>query len=105
MSHRSSQISSELHHALSEILRDELPMEIFGLVTVTDVLVTNKLDFARIYISALKNQTETVATLNRHSKKYERLLQRKIVMRKIPDLKFIEDTSSEQYEKIDQMMG
>lgn len=105
MSHRSSQISSEIHHALSEILRDELPMEIFGLVTITDVLVTDKLEFARVYISALKNQTSTVETLNRHAKKFGKMLERKIIMRKIPELKFIEDLSSEQFEKIDSMMS
>ena len=105
MSFRAGQISTEIQRAMSEIIRDELPMEIFGLVTITDVLVTGKLEFARIYVSALKNQAETVAMLNRHAKKYDRLLQRKIIMRKIPALKFIEDTSAEQFEKIDQMIN
>ncbi len=86
---------------LGQILMEEMTSQGFGLITITDVVVTPGLEFARVYVSTLKNNPEIADELNAKSKKFTFQLSKKISMRKMPEIKFMYDDSGEKYERID----
>ncbi len=86
---------------LGSILLEEGTSQGHGLITITDVVVTPGLEFARVYVSTLKSNPEIAQELNNKAKKFTFLLSKKISMRKMPEIKFIYDDSAEKYERID----
>lgn len=105
MSHRPEKIASEIHHRMSEILRDELPIEIFGIVTITEVTVTPGLEHCKIYFSAFKSPEDIEKTLNRKMPFFKHLLEQQIKMRKFPELVFVTDDSGDRLQRIEQLLS
>lgn len=101
MNHRNIQVAQELLKALSKIIREEIPQEKFGLITVTDCVVTTGLEEAKVYISALINPRHAVNELKRHKKHVIDLLKNEIQLRKIPKITFHYDIRPEQAAKLE----
>lgn len=106
MSHRPLQIASLLHHAMSEIIRREVPLEQFGLITITEVKVTPGLDYAKIFFGTLhaKKAEEIETMLNTRSHYFIKLLKKKVLMRRIPEITFVYDPSGEKMDRIDRLI-
>lgn len=104
MSHRKDQVGKELLKALSRIIQGELPLERYGLITITDVVVTPGLERATIFVSALQNGRDAVSILNSRRKKLKQLLHSAVKLRKIPQLTFTFDISVERSERIDKIL-
>ena len=92
---------------ISNILQFELKNPKLGFVTVTDVQCTKDLSLAKVYVSFLGKQDRNDAGLRvlNQSKGFIRSnLAKKIKIRKMPDLIFVQDTSLEQGNKIEKIL-
>ena len=92
---------------ISRILQFELKNPKLGFVTVTDVQCTKDLSLAKVYVSFLEQQTRNVAgqRVLKQSKGYIRSnLAKKIKIRKMPDLVFVQDLSLEQGNRIEKIL-
>lgn len=104
MSHRPQQVAQELLKALGRIIQEELPLERYGLVTVTDVVVTPGLEQAKIYISAMQKGENAVDILNKKAGHIKRQLHSAVRLRKIPQLDFIEDLRPERAQHLEELL-
>ena len=74
-----------------------------GLVTVTDVEITNDLSYCKVYVSALgggEKTREAVEALQKAEGFFKKRINARIKMRKMPEITFIADNSLDYYEKI-----
>lgn len=98
MSFRLQQINKNLHHELSKILI-EIANPKWGMVTITEVLVTPDLNIAKIWLSA---PIEAINELNRSQKVIFHALRPRLKFKHIPKLTFyIEDGS---INRVDQLL-
>lgn len=92
---------------ISHILQFELKNPKLGFVTVTDVQCTKDLSLAKVYVSFLGKQDRNDAGLRvlNQSKGFIRSnLAKKIKIRKMPDLIFVQDHSLEQGNRIEKIL-
>ncbi|WP_297238556.1 30S ribosome-binding factor RbfA [uncultured Faecalicoccus sp.] len=92
---------------ISHILQFELKNPKLGFVTVTDVQCTKDLSLAKVYVSFLGKQDRNDAGLRvlNQSKGFIRSnLAKKIKIRKMPDLVFVQDHSLEQGNRIEKIL-
>lgn len=78
-----------------------------GLVTVTQVELTNDLSYCKVYVSALGGGGKTenaVKTLQKAEGFFKKKINARIKMRKMPEIIFLEDNSLDYYEKISKII-
>lgn len=78
-----------------------------GLVTVTDVEITNDLSYCKVYVSALgggEKTEEAVTALQKAEGFFKRRINARIKMRKLPEITFVADKSLDYYEKINNII-
>lgn len=78
-----------------------------GLVTVTDVEITNDLSYCKVYVSALGGSEKTEEAVNALQKAegfFKRRINARIKMRKMPEITFVADNSLDYYEKINNII-
>lgn len=94
---RTQRVNDLIQKALAQILLQE-PDSRFRLVTVTSVTVSRDLSYAKVYVSVLMDEEEqikqTIIALNRSAKSLRYNLAREVLMRVIPELKFVYDEST-----------
>jgi ribosome-binding factor A len=98
-----------LRHALADVLRenDVRDPELEGVsVTVTQVKPSPDMRHATVYCEPLggKNAKAIVAALNRHKGFLRGEMGRRIAMKFTPDLRFVEDESFAEAEKIENIL-
>ena len=97
-------IKREISVSMSQ-LKDKNISE--GLVTVTQVDLTNDLSYCKVYVSALGGgeKTETaVKTLQKAEGFFKKKINARIKMRKMPEIIFLEDNSLDYYDKINKIL-
>ena len=101
----SSQLKNELGHIFQRYSNDHFKG---SFITVTVVRVSQDLSFARVYLSflAVKDKDQLLEYIRSQKYIVRRLLSKSIGknMRKIPDLNFYLDDSSEYAQEIDQLL-
>lgn len=93
---RTQRVADLIQTELATILQRESLSDKLGLVTITEVSISPDLSFAKVYISTLidENAKEAVDLLNSESKNLRFLLAKRVLLRIIPELKFIYDDST-----------
>jgi ribosome-binding factor A len=92
---------------ISNIIQNEIKDQKLGFVTITDVRITNDLSIATIYVNFLgsDNRNEAGLKILEKSKGFIRSkLAKELTIRKMPELKFVVDTSLEEGNKIDDIL-
>ncbi len=87
-------------------LKDKAVTE--GLVTVTQVDLTNDLSYCKVYVSALgggEKTEEAVKALQKAEGYFKRIINGRIKMHKLPQLIFTADNSLDYYEKISKIIS
>ncbi len=87
-------------------LKDKAVAE--GLVTVTQVDLTNDLSYCKVYVSALgggEKTEEAVKALQKAEGYFKRIINGRIKMHKLPQLIFTADNSLDYYEKISKIIS
>jgi ribosome-binding factor A len=105
-SQRQLRVGEVLRHALSEVLREEeiRDPELDGVsVTVTEVRPSPDMRHATVFVEPLggKNADVIVEALNRHRGFLRGELGHRITMKFTPELRFVEDTSFAEAERIE----
>ncbi len=108
-SHRQLRVGELLRHALSQILsRGEVrDPDLDGVsITVTQVKPSPDMRHATVYCEPLggKNAGKVIDALNRHRGFVRGLMGRLITLKFTPDLRFVEDTSFAEAEKIETIL-
>jgi len=108
-SQRQLRVGEMLRHALAEILResDIRDPDLAGVsVTVTQVKPSPDMRHATVFVEPLggKNAKVIVAALNRHARFLRGEMGHRITLKFTPDLRFIEDESFAEAEKIETIL-
>lgn len=97
---RTERVGDLIQQALARILLEEMGDERFRLVTITDVTVSRDTSYAKVYVSVLADDEETinqlVTALNRAAKSLRFSLAKAVDLRIIPELKFVYDATTAQ---------
>jgi ribosome-binding factor A len=99
-------VGEMLRHALSDIFRrgDVRDPELKGVsVTVTQVKPSGDMRHATVFVEPLggRNAAQVVTALNRHARYLRGEMGRLIALKFTPELRFVEDTSFAEAEKIE----
>ena len=108
-SQRMLRVGEALRHALADVLRlnDIRDPDLEGVsITVTQVKPSPDMRHATVYCEPLggKNAKAIVAALNRHKGFLRGEMGRRIAMKFTPDLRFVEDESFAEAEKIENIL-
>jgi len=108
-SQRQLRVGEMLRHSLAEILmRGEIrDPDLEGIsITVTQVKPTADMRHATAYVEPLggRNGAQIVAALNRHKGYLRGLMGRTIALKFTPELRFVEDTSFAEAQKIETLL-
>ena len=108
-SQRQLRVGEMLRHALSEIMReaDIRDDDLKGVsITVTQVKPSPDMRHATVFVEPLggKHATKVVAALNRHKGFIRGEMGHRIELKFTPELRFLEDTSFAEAEKIETLL-
>ena len=96
---RPDRVADSIQRSLARILLQEMHDARFRLVTITSVVVSKDLSYAKIYVSVLLEEKEKIKTvihaLNRATSKIRYHIAREVDLRIVPELKFVYDESTE----------
>ena len=90
-------IKQEVSKAFPEFFEDII-------ISVTAVEVTRDLEIANIWVSVIGDHQKTVRLLNKKAKAIRAMISKRIVLKKIPYLRFRSDTTSTEGDRIDHLI-
>ncbi len=102
-----SRLSEDIRREISVAIKDIKDKAVAGgIVSVSHCELTNDLSYCKVYISCLDgNKTESaVAALTKASGFFNRRINERIKMRKLPKLIFLADNSQDYYEHISKII-
>jgi len=105
---RSSRLGEQILRDISTLLEGELTERLSGMITFTNVRLTDDLKYATIYYSVLgENETRTKAAdyFERQKKRIRHLVGKNLRMRYIPEFRFKFDPSVEEGLKIEKLLN
>jgi ribosome-binding factor A len=95
---RTERVSNLIQKVLASLLLQEMLDERFRFVTITSVVVSRDLSYAKVYVSTLFNEKdkikETIIALNHAAKHLRYRLAKEVKLRIVPELSFIYDEST-----------
>jgi ribosome-binding factor A len=104
---RTDRINEQLKQEISLIVRDEVRDPRVGLATITAVVTSPELDHARVYVTALGDDTEReeiVEGLRSAAAFIRKQLGGRLHMRRIPELHFEEDRVLKEALRIEELL-
>ena len=107
MSQRSNQVGEELRKIVSMILLDNITDPRLGFITITRVMLTDDLRFARVFYSVLGDEDQKAATeeaLQENAGFIRHLVVEKINMKFAMDIRFEIDKSIDSSFRIDDIL-
>lgn len=106
--HRLSRVNEQILSILAEAVRDEVrDPRVQGLLTLTGVRVTQDMDLARVYVSALGSEPERVAAvraLNHAAPFLRRIVAQRAGLRHTPRLEFLADATMEKGARVEKIL-
>ena len=100
---RLQRVRELLKREIGELIRRDIPVGEAGLITVNDVILSNDLQSATVFVGILGNadqQKKGVAELNDHRKRIRGLLGKSVILKYTPQLRFVIDDSIEQGNRV-----
>lgn len=100
-------INGLMQRNISEIIQFELKDPKIGFVTITDVKVTSDLSYAKVFVSFLGKEERKQAGMKalERSKGFIRSsLAKKMSLRKMPELVFVQDDTLEKGNRIEEII-
>jgi len=110
LSNRQLRVGELVRRAISDILvREDIYEEelVNTSITVSEVRCTTDLKLALVYVIPLggKNSKEVVSALKSRKSEIRKMLSKKLNMKFLPDLRFLEDISFDQMEKTNKLLN
>lgn len=101
---RAQRVAEVIHHALAQLIREEVPTSPFGMLTVTQVKLSPSLDYAKVYITILNDDEDKIKAvldlLEESNKHLRHLLAQTVKLRITPQLRFYYDVSQSHARKL-----
>lgn len=107
-SKRIARLNEQLKREIAGLLRTEVRDPRIGLVSVTGVQVATDLGSARVFVQVLgddRERAETLAGLDAAAPFLRRTLGQELRIRRIPELRFLEDPSLERAQRIERILS
>ncbi len=107
---RNVRVAEEIRRALAEIVRESIADPRIGLITLTDVDLSKDLKHARVHTSVLEiaDQThspeQSIEALNHAASFIRGELGRRLKLRAIPRLRFVEDSTERDASRMDALI-
>lgn len=108
MAIKKEKINGIVQRELTEILATEVRDPKIGFVTITAVEVTTDLSYAKVYVTFLGKdykKRDGMEALQRSSGFIRSLLAKRMTTRKVPELKFVLDTSLDYGNHIESLLN
>src|SRR5688500_11785938 len=103
MSVRQQRVQELLKREIGEILRREFSIAQAGLLNVNEVIVSNDLQNATVYVGVVgtkEQRAKAVNLLDNERKRLQQILGRAVVLKYTPALKFVIDDSIERGNRV-----
>ena len=100
---RSQQLEKLIAHEVAEILPQFFSSKRFGMLTVVGVDCAKSFDSARVRVSVLRNSHQFDEDAKKVISKIQSILNKKLVMKKIPKLILDLDKTGELLEKLERL--
>lgn len=106
MTRRIQRVNQLIKEELGKIISREIVFPGGTLVTITNVTTSNNLEHARIKISVMpeKERKKVIEILQKNIYHLQRLLDKRLVMRYVPQIKFEIDKTQEKVERIEKLL-
>ena len=104
---RTDRVGAEIQRELAELIREELKDPALGMITLQEVRVVRDFSQAKVFFTAMANQLsykDVAAHLNEAAGHLRWLLGQRMVLRTVPKLIFVYDTSVEQGEHLSNLI-
>lgn len=103
---RCGRLGDLIHRELARLIRDEFIDPRIGMVTISSVMVTEDLSYARVYITVLQDdlQQTSVEILNNASGFFRMQVSKKVTTRIVPKIKFFYDHSLNTGTRIEELL-
>lgn len=105
--YRLSRINEDMRRELTQVLRTVKDPRVSGMLTVLRVEVTNDFSIAKVYISSMDGEEAAKRAVEgmKSAAGYVRSqLAGRMKLRKMPELKFIADNSTERFFELDELL-
>lgn len=103
---RKDRVAEEVKKVVSEVVRSEIKDPSLGMVTVTDVDMTQELEVATVYFTTLnENKEEAETALNKAKGLVRSAVAKEIRLRKAPEIVFKYDNSIEYGSRIESLLN
>ena len=90
-------VSSDIRNALAELLRNVKDPRVSNMLSIVKLDVSGDMSYATVYVSAIEGTEKTeesVKALNKSASGYlRRELGKSLKLRKVPELRFVADSS------------
>lgn len=106
-SHRMLRVRELLKREIGEVIRRELPVSEAGLISVNDVIVSNNLRTARVYVGLLgtaDQKKKAIELLQKNRIRLQGLVGKSVILKYTPQLHFVLDDSIERGNKVLQII-
>jgi|KBSSwiStaDraftv2_1062776.scaffolds.fasta_scaffold178623_2 ribosome-binding factor A len=105
---RPERVAERIKREAADILENHLrDPRVTGMVSVTDVEVTQDLSFARIFVSVLASSTtadDVISVLQSAAPFVRRQLAPRLELREVPQIRFLRDDSLERGARVDELL-
>jgi ribosome-binding factor A len=105
---RRQRLGDQLQVELAGLIQQELKDPRIGFVTVTEVRMSPDLKHARVYVSVFESEEEkrtaSIAALQRAGGFLRRCLGRRLRLRYVPELRFVEDDTLDRSARIEALL-
>lgn len=106
---RSDRVGAQMHRELAELLRTELKDPRVGMVGIHEVQVTRDMSLAKVYVGLITGGADearaSVSALNQAAPFLRRELSRRMLLRSVPEIRFIYDDSVERGARMSQLLN
>lgn len=106
---RTRRVEEQIRRELAELIRRHVKEPGLGILSISEVRVGSDLGLARIYISLLEDDQEiihfTMDVLSRYAPKLRHLLDKRMHIRIVPQLKFIYDDLIQRGNRMNQLIN
>jgi len=107
MSIRTEKVAAVIKEGTAIVLERELNFTISGIVTVTDVKVSNDLRNAKIYVSIFhqeESKEDVIRKLNFEKKQIKFALSKRVYLKFMPEITFYLDETYDKAQRIDSLL-
>ncbi len=107
MSIRTARVAQLIKQQISDTLTREIETDGYGLLTVTDVMMTPDLRIGKVYVSHFqsgKSDKDVLAFLEEHAREIRMAVGKSVRLKFTPELRFYIDQTLDKVERLEELI-